>query len=65
MNIKQNFCVLWLTGMSGSGKSTLALYIAEFLLKQGYKTRIVDGDDVRGDDEKKLGFGYEDVQKNN
>ena len=65
MNIKKNFSVLWLTGMSGSGKSTLALYLAESLLKHGYKTRIIDGDDVRDEDEKKLGFGYEDVQKNN
>jgi adenylylsulfate kinase len=65
MNAKQNFSVLWLTGMSGSGKSTLALYVEEFLLKQGYKTRIIDGDDIRGNDEKKLGFGFEDVKKNN
>jgi adenylylsulfate kinase-like enzyme len=65
MNINQNFNVLWLTGMSGSGKSTLASYLAEFLTNRGYKTRIIDGDDVRGKDEKKLGFGYEDVLKNN
>jgi len=65
MNINQNFNVLWLTGMSGSGKSTLAYYLAEFLISHGYKTRIIDGDDVREKDEKKLKFGYEDVLKNN
>ena len=63
--MKNNFSVLWFTGMSGSGKSTLALYISEFLLMHGYKTRIIDGDDMRDGDEKKLGFGFEDVQKNN
>ena len=65
MDINQNFNVLWLTGMSGSGKSTLASYIAELLINQGYKTRIIDGDNVRDKDEKKLRFGYEDVLKNN
>ena len=55
-----SFNVVWLTGMSGSGKSTLAEYI-----KKNYKVCIVDGDDVRDKDIEKLGFGREDVLKNN
>lgn len=65
MDLNQNFNVLWLTGMSGSGKSTLASHLAEFFTNHGYKTRIIDGDDVRDNNEKKLGFEYEDVLKNN
>jgi len=57
--------IIWLTGMSGSGKSTLALELKSFLLTRQYKVRVVDGDDVRGKDTKKLGFGHSDVMKNN
>ncbi|MBT5400839.1 adenylyl-sulfate kinase [bacterium] len=65
MKISKNFSILWLTGMSGSGKSTLAFYIKKMCKENGYKVKIIDGDDVRDKDEKKLGFGYEDVLRNN
>ena len=65
MKICNNFSILWFTGMSGSGKSTLALYIKKMCEENGYKIKIIDGDDVRDKDEEKLGFGYEDVLKNN
>ena len=65
MKIGKSFSILWLTGVSGSGKSTLASYIGRKCEENGYKVIIIDGDDVRGRDEKKLGFGYEDVLKNN
>ncbi len=51
--------------MSGSGKSTLASYIENFCKKKQYKSYIVDGDEVRDKDVKKLGFSREDVLKNN
>jgi adenylylsulfate kinase len=60
-----NFNILWLTGMSGSGKSTLALYIKKICEKKGFKVKIIDGDQVRNQDEKKLGFSYKDVLINN
>jgi adenylylsulfate kinase len=63
MKIGKSFSILWLTGVSGSGKSTLASYIGRKCEENGYKVIIIDGDDVRGRDEKKLGFGYEDVLK--
>ena len=61
----KEFSILWLTGMSGSGKSTLASYVKQICEERGHKVKIIDGDDVRDKDEKKLGFGYEDVLINN
>ncbi len=61
----KKFSILWLTGMSGSGKSTLASYVKQVCKEKGYEVKIIDGDDVRDKDEKKLGFGYEDVLINN
>lgn len=51
--------------MSGSGKSTLAEYIRDTCQKEGYRVRIIDGDDIRDKDAKKLGFGLQDVEVNN
>ncbi len=39
--------VLWLTGLSGSGKSTLAKELQSRLQDHGWRTLIVDGDEVR------------------
>jgi adenylylsulfate kinase-like enzyme len=61
----KDFRILWLTGMSGSGKSTLANYIKQVCQERGYKSIIIDGDDVRNMDDKKLGFGFDDVLINN
>ncbi len=63
--IENNFNVVWLTGMSGSGKSTLALYIENFFKKNKYKVYLIDGDEIRDKDVKKLGFGRKDVLRNN
>jgi len=57
--------VIWLTGMSGAGKSTLASYLELLFLEKTYKVRVVDGDDIRGKDERKLDFGHKDVMQNN
>jgi adenylylsulfate kinase len=51
--------------MSGSGKSTLASYIEDFCIQKKFKVYTIDGDEVRDKDVEKLGFGYEDVLKNN
>ena len=60
----KNTPIFWLTGMSGSGKSTLASEL-ELIISKSYKICIVDGDDVRDEDDTKLGFGYDDVLINN
>lgn len=39
--------VVWFTGLSGSGKSTLASALEKRLFEQGYRTFILDGDNVR------------------
>lgn len=38
---------IWFTGLSGSGKSTLAHKVEEYLYKQGCRTFVFDGDNVR------------------
>lgn len=40
-------CVLWLTGLSGAGKSTLANAIDETLFNIGYRSYVLDGDNIR------------------
>ncbi len=57
--------VIWLTGMSGSGKSTLSSSLESFFIKKQYKVYVLDGDDLRAQDKEKLGFGHDDVLKNN
>jgi adenylyl-sulfate kinase len=56
--------VLWFTGLSGSGKSTLATFIAPLLKQKGCKVEILDGDEVRENLSKGLGFSKEDRDTN-
>jgi len=51
---------LWFTGMSGAGKSTIAEKIEEILLERGMKVEVLDGDVVRTNLSKGLGFSKED-----
>ena len=55
---------LWFTGLSGSGKSTLAGYVANELRRRGLKVEILDGDEVRTNLSKGLGFSKEDRDTN-
>jgi adenylyl-sulfate kinase len=63
--MNKNSPVIWLTGMSGSGKSTLANKLKKNIESKGYTISIIDGDSVRDADNKKLGFGLDDVRTNN
>ena len=56
--------VLWFTGLSGSGKSTLAHAVEERLYKQGCRTFVLDGDNVRHGISSDLGFNVIDRQEN-
>jgi len=49
-------CILWFTGLSGSGKSTLSHAVEDMLFKQGVRTVVLDGDNVRKGLCKDLGF---------
>ncbi len=51
--------------MSGAGKSTLSTEIKLFLTKKQFKVHVIDGDEIRGKDAVKLGFGFDDVLMNN
>jgi len=55
---------LWFTGLSGAGKSTLAGMVAEELRRLGYRVEILDGDEVRTNLSKGLGFSKEDRDTN-
>src|ERR1700689_2727089 len=55
---------LWFTGLSGAGKSTLANLAATDLRSRGVKVEILDGDIVRTNLSKGLGFSKEDRDTN-
>ncbi len=55
---------LWFTGLSGSGKTTLSGKIEEILLERGMKVELLDGDVVRTNLSKGLGFSKEDRDTN-
>src|SRR5256886_17361870 len=55
---------LWLTGLSGAGKSTLAAALATELRHRGRRVEVLDGDAVRQNLSKGLGFTREDRDTN-
>jgi adenylyl-sulfate kinase len=56
--------VLWFTGLSGAGKSTLTEAIAPLLRERGRRVEVLDGDEVRLNLSKGLGFSREDRDTN-
>ena len=56
--------VIWFTGLSGSGKSTLANALELELHAKGYRTYILDGDNVRQGLNRDLGFTDADRVEN-
>ena len=56
--------ILWFTGLSGAGKSTIAHAVEEQLFKQGFRTFVLDGDNVRHGLSSNLGFSEEDRKEN-
>ncbi|MGZ4131463.1 MAG: adenylyl-sulfate kinase [Actinomycetota bacterium] len=63
MSEQQGFTV-WFTGLSGSGKSTIAEMLYHEFQARGMKTEILDGDVVRQNLSKGLGFSKEDRDLN-
>jgi adenylyl-sulfate kinase len=55
---------LWFTGLSGAGKSTLATALEHVLRERGCKVEVLDGDVVRTNLSKGLGFSKEDRDTN-
>lgn len=62
--LQQKAHVFWFYGLSGSGKTTLATAIEQRLTYQGYKTKILDGDNIRSGLNRDLGFSDEDRLEN-
>ncbi len=56
--------ILWFTGLSGAGKSTLAESLAHEFRRRGYRTELLDGDEVRTNLSMGLGFSKEDRDTN-
>ncbi|MEO6861588.1 MAG: adenylyl-sulfate kinase [Microcoleus sp.] len=56
--------ILWLTGLSGSGKTTISKALEPELKARGCKVEILDGDVVRTNLSKGLGFSKEDRDTN-
>ena len=54
--MSQRATLVWFTGLSGSGKSTLAVALEAVLHASGFKTYLLDGDNVRAGLNKDLTF---------
>src|SRR5438876_934021 len=61
---EQKGFTVWFTGLSGAGKSTIAEMLFHELRARGLKTEILDGDVVRQNLSKGLGFSKEDRDTN-
>lgn len=55
---------VWFTGLSGAGKTTISHALAEWLQEQGIKFEVLDGDIVRQNLTKGLGFSKADRDEN-
>ncbi len=55
---------LWFTGLSGAGKSTLAAAVSAELRGRGVPVEVLDGDELRQNLSKGLGFSREDRDTN-
>src|SRR5262249_40337888 len=61
--VTQGF-TLWFTGLSGAGKTTLTNALVPQLRARGVKIEVLDGDEVRTNLSKGLGFSKEDRDTN-
>lgn len=55
---------LWFTGLSGAGKSTISTLVERELRERGHRVELLDGDVVRTNLSKGLGFSKEDRDEN-
>ena len=62
--MEQKGYTLWFTGLSGAGKTTLARLVENELRVRGYRLEVLDGDIIRTNLSKGLGFSKEDRDTN-
>ncbi len=62
--LKQKPVIVWLTGLSGSGKSTIADGLEQLLFEKGFKTYLLDGDNIRHGLNKNIDFSEEGRKEN-
>ena len=62
--MEQKGFTLWFTGLSGAGKTTLARMVEDQLIARGHKVEVLDGDVIRTNLSKGLGFSKEDRDTN-
>jgi adenylyl-sulfate kinase len=55
---------IWFTGLSGAGKSTLSNILERELRERGHRVEVLDGDVIRTNLSKGLGFSKEDRDTN-
>src|SRR5262245_15868070 len=61
---QSNGMVIWFTGLSGAGKTTLARALSLELSAAGHRVETLDGDEVRENLSRGLGFSAEDRNTN-
>jgi adenylylsulfate kinase len=64
MGYEQSGVTVWFTGLSGAGKTTISRAVEKELKFHGYKVEVLDGDVVRQNLTKGLGFSKEDRDEN-
>ncbi|MDC0835316.1 adenylyl-sulfate kinase [Leptolyngbya valderiana BDU 20041] len=62
--MQQRGVTVWFTGLSGAGKTTISKAVAEQLRSRDCKLEVLDGDIVRQNLTKGLGFSKEDRDEN-
>jgi adenylylsulfate kinase len=62
--MKRRGVTVWFTGLSGAGKTTISKAVEQELRSQGYLVEVLDGDIVRQNLTKGLGFSKEDRDEN-
>jgi adenylylsulfate kinase len=64
MNTQHSGVTVWFTGLSGAGKTTIRMAVEHELRTRGFKVEVLDGDIVRSNLTKGLGFSKEDRDEN-